>query len=72
MDAKQLYREKLLTLATMGRHIDGLLACLSDLSTIEERFPDPDHGDLYELMAEVGEVQALIDNLAAAVGPLAE
>ena len=35
MDAKQLYHEKLLALATMSRHVDGLLACLSDLHTIE-------------------------------------
>ena len=72
MDAKELYHEKLLTLATMSRHVDGLLACLSDLHTIEGRFPDPDHGDLYELMAEVGEVEALIENLAAAVAVLAK
>lgn len=72
MDAKQLYNEKLLALATMSRHVDGLLACLSDLHTIEGRFPDPSYSDLHDLMAEVGELETLIENLAAAVAVLAK
>ena len=72
MNAKQLYHEKLLALATMSRHIEQLRACLTDLNTIEERFPDPDFGELYGLNVALDELSAQVAGMASAVGVLVQ
>jgi hypothetical protein len=47
MNAKELYNQKLLVLATMSGLIEKLRDELANLTTIEDRFPVPDHSELY-------------------------
>ena len=72
MDAKEFYRQKLLLLAAGQRHIAQFRQVLSDLSTLEERQPSPDHGPLYELCSTLDLLEELTDGLADEVEPMAE
>jgi hypothetical protein len=72
MDTKQLYNEKCLTLAAVSGLIDRIRGELANLSTIEDRFPAPDHGDLYGLNVALDELEAQVDGVASAVKVLAE
>lgn len=72
MNAKQLYNEKLLVLATMSGLISKLREELTNLSTIEDLFPAPDHGDLYGLNVAVDELAAQVEGISSAVGVLAD
>lgn len=72
MDSKELYNEKLLTLATMQGHIEKLRICLTDLSTLEERFPDPDPSEFYVIGTALDELDSEVSDLAAAVKPLVQ
>jgi hypothetical protein len=71
MEPKELYNQKLLTLATVVGLIGRIRGELANLSTIEDRFPDPDHGDLFELNTTLDELEARVGELAAGVKPLA-
>jgi len=72
MNAKQLYNEKRLALAAVSGLIDRIRGELANLSTIEDRFPAPDHGDLYGLNVALDELEAQVDGVASAVKVLAE
>ena len=72
MNAKQLYNEKRLALAAVSGLIDRIRGELANLSTIEDRFPTPDHGDLYGINVAIDELSDLVEGLTSAVEPLAE
>jgi tRNA(Ser,Leu) C12 N-acetylase TAN1 len=72
MDATTLYNEKLLVLATMKRLIEKLRGELANLSTIEDRFPVPDHVELYGINADLDELEEQVDNYASGVEVLAK
>jgi len=72
MNAKELYSEKLLALASMSGLISRLRDEMANLSIIEERFPNPDHGDLYGLNVALDELEAQVDGISSAVQVLAD
>jgi hypothetical protein len=72
MNAKELYNEKLLVLATMSGLIEKLRDELANLTTIEDRFPVPDHSELYGINAAIDELEAQVDNYAPGVEVLAK
>ena len=71
-NAKSLYAEKLMILARMSLRVERLRADLTRLTAIEEKFPVPDHGELYGLNVALDEFEAQLDNLGTAVDPLAK
>ena len=72
MEPKELYNQKLLTLATVAGLIGRIRGELANLSTIEDRFPDPDHGDLFELNTTLDDLEAQVDGISSAVKVLAK
>jgi hypothetical protein len=72
MDAKTLYKEKLLVLASMNGLIEKLREELANLTIIEDRFPVPDHSELYGVNAALDELEAQVDNCTSGVEVLAK
>ncbi len=71
-NTKSLYAEKLMILGRMSERVENLRADIARLTATEEKFPAPDHSELFGLSVALDEFDFQLDQLATAVEPLAK